>query len=137
MEDMVGLEEPFKEEEIKDAIWSCEGSKSLGPDDMSLLFFKKCWSFIKDDVCACFQDFRSGAVLSKSITSSFLTLIPKSSNPMGLDDYRPIFLVGSIHKIFSKLFASRIKKILHNIISPSQTAFVSGRQLVDGVLVAK
>ncbi|XP_058725807.1 uncharacterized protein LOC131597111 [Vicia villosa] len=83
-ENRLSLEVPFLEEEIKEAIWSCDGSKN----------------------------FHSGAVLSKSITPSFLTLIPKKSNPLGLDDYRMICLVGCIYKIISKLLACRIKKVL-------------------------
>lgn len=41
-EDSVGLENPFTELEIKEAVWSCDGSKIPGPDGFSLLFFKKC-----------------------------------------------------------------------------------------------
>ncbi|XP_058769267.1 uncharacterized protein LOC131643129 [Vicia villosa] len=92
MEDSHSLETPFLEEEIKEAVWSCDGSKSLGPDGMSLLFIKSCWNYIKKDAFAFLKYFHSGAVLSKSITSSFLTLILKVSNPLGLDDYRPICL---------------------------------------------
>lgn len=36
----LSLEVPFSEEEIKEAVWRCDGSKSAGPDDMSLLFIK-------------------------------------------------------------------------------------------------
>ncbi|XP_058726223.1 uncharacterized protein LOC131597549 [Vicia villosa] len=104
------LELPFKEEEIKEAIWSCDGYKSLGPDGYSILFFKKCWEFVKKDVILCFKDFQTRIVFSKSITSCFLALIPKSNNPIGLDNYRPICLIGSIHKIISKTLAVRIKK---------------------------
>ncbi|XP_058759392.1 uncharacterized protein LOC131632671 [Vicia villosa] len=77
-----------------------------------------------------------GSSLAKSITSSFLALIPKSNNPLGLDDYRPICLVGSIHKIISKALAGRIKQVIGKVISSSQSAFVPGRQLLDGALVA-
>lgn len=66
------LECPFEEDEIKEAVWSCEGSKSPGPDGYSLLSIKKCWKFIKKDVVSCFRDFHCGEVLSKSIISSFL-----------------------------------------------------------------
>ncbi|XP_058742700.1 uncharacterized protein LOC131615246 [Vicia villosa] len=50
--------------------------------------------------------------------------------------YRPICLVGCMYKAISKLLVGRLKKVLHAIISPSQNAFVSGRQLLDGVVVA-
>lgn len=85
---------------------------------------------------SCFRDFYFEAVQSKSITLSFLALIPKSNNLLDLDDYRPICLVGCIHKIISKALARRHKKVIGSIISKIQSAFVHRRQLLDGVLVA-
>ncbi|XP_058784867.1 uncharacterized protein LOC131659732 [Vicia villosa] len=129
LEDSISLEAPFSEEEIKEAVWSCD---FIG---MSLLFIKRYWYFNGKDIVACFRDFHVGAVLSKSITSYFLSLISKVSNPLGLDDNRPICLVGSIYKIISKLLASRIKKVLSSVISNCKSDFVSGRQMIDSVLV--
>ncbi|XP_058783440.1 uncharacterized protein LOC131658124 [Vicia villosa] len=100
-------------------------------DTLSLLFLKKCWPIIKKDMVSCCSDFHTGSVLSKAITSSFLTLIPKSNDPLGLDDYRPIFLIGCIYKIISKLMAGILKKDVGKVISTSQSAFVPGRQLLS------
>ncbi|XP_058760861.1 uncharacterized protein LOC131634226 [Vicia villosa] len=119
IEDRIWVELRFTEVEVKEAIWNCDGSKSPGPDGYSILFIKWCWSFIKEDIMSCFGDFHTGAVLSKSITSSFLALIPKKNNPMDLDDFRPICLVGCIHKILSKVLAGRLKKIVGGVISNS------------------
>lgn len=136
LEDSASLEAPFSELEIREAVWNCNGSKSPGPDGFSILFVKKCWNFIKEDFLSYFKDLHSGSFISKSITSSFLTLIPKSSNPIGLDDYRPICLVGCIYKIIAKVLAGRIKRVLSSIISRCQSAFVLGHQMLDGVLIA-
>ncbi|XP_058784431.1 uncharacterized protein LOC131659235 [Vicia villosa] len=74
--------------------------------------------------------------ISRAVCSSFLTLIPKCKNPLSLDDYRPICLVGCMYKVVAKLLAGRLKGVLNSIIFNSQSAFVPGRQLLDGVLVA-
>ncbi|XP_058751103.1 uncharacterized protein LOC131624143 [Vicia villosa] len=75
-------------------------------------------------------------VPSKTILSSFITLIPKRDCPKSLDDYRLIFLVGCLYKALPKLLATRLKRVLGSIISESQSAFVPSRNLLDGVLVA-
>lgn len=39
-------------------------------------------------------------------------------------------------KALSKLLTNRLKRVLSTIVSPCQSAFVPGRQLLDEVLVA-
>lgn len=41
------LVSPFSIEEVKEAVWSCEGNKSLGPDSLNFTFIKSCWGMIK------------------------------------------------------------------------------------------
>lgn len=74
--------------------------------------------------------------MSKVISSSFITLIPKKDCLTSLDDYMPICLVGFLYKTLSKLLVARLKKVLGNFISENKSAFVPGRNLMDGVLVA-
>lgn len=61
-------------------------------------------------------------------------LIPKIDHPQGLKDYRPIFLICCIYKILTKVLANRLKKVLQGFISSCQSAFLLGRQILDGVL---
>jgi len=54
---------------------------------------------------------------------------------MSLNQYRPISLLGSLYKLLSKVLASRLSNEMNSIISVSQSAFLKGRHLVDGVLI--
>jgi hypothetical protein len=44
-------------------------------------------------------------------------------------------LLGCIYKIIAKVLAARLAKVIGPLISKSQTAFLKGRQLVEGVVV--
>ncbi|XP_039043460.1 uncharacterized protein LOC120182600, partial [Hibiscus syriacus] len=57
-------------------------------------------------------------------------------NPEGIEDYRPISLVGSLYKIISKVLARRLAAVISVLVSPSQFAFIPGRQLLDCVFLA-
>ncbi|GAU51623.1 hypothetical protein TSUD_414500 [Trifolium subterraneum] len=134
-EDNAFLIQPFVEEEVKEVVWSCDGNKSPVPDGFNFNFLKECWSMVKGDVLEFLNEFHDSAVLPKAITASFLTLIPKKDHPQHLSDYRPICLIGLLYKILSKLLACRLKKELGKLISPCQSAFLPGRQILDGVVV--
>ena len=63
-------------------------------------------------------------------------MIPKVEKPLSIEDYRPISMVGALYKIVSKIRSSSLKKVIAPLIDESQTAFVTNRQILDGVLIA-
>ncbi|GKU98657.1 hypothetical protein SLEP1_g11630 [Rubroshorea leprosula] len=130
------LTKPFTEEEVKTAVWNCDSTKAPGPDGFTLGFIKSEWEVIKADIMEFLKDFHSNRKLVKGSNASFLVLIPKTENPQGVEEYRPISLIGCTYKILAKLLANRLSKTLNSIIGENQSAFIEGRQLVDGVVVA-
>ena len=127
---------PFSLEEVKAAVWDCNNFKSLGPDDISFGFIKEFWDILKDDVMRFMVEFHRNGRLTKGINSTFIALIPKVVSPQRLNDFRPISLVGSMYKILSKVLANRLRSIMRSIISDSQSSFIKGRKILDGILVA-
>lgn len=99
LEDNALLTSCFTQEEIKEAVWSCDGDKSPSPDGFNFTFFKKLWDVIKEEGCGMIHEFHLNASLPKGVCSSFIALIPKNENPQGLDDFRSTSLIGSIHKL--------------------------------------
>ena len=126
----------FTEEEVKAAVWECEGSKSPSPDGFNFNFLKNCWDFLKKDIMDAIHHFEATGCVPKGCKASFIALVPKIREPLTLDQYRPFSLVGAIYKIITKVLAGRIKSVLPTIIDVSQTAFLKGRGLLDTVLVA-
>lgn len=52
-----------------------------------------------------------------------------------MSDYRPISLIGCMYKVLGKLLANRLRVAISEVIGETQSAFISGHQLVDSVLV--
>ena len=71
-----------------------------------------------------------------SINRTFITLIPKVKSPVRVSEYRPIALCNILYKLISKVLANRLKKILHYVISESQSAFQSSKAITDNILIA-
>jgi len=126
----------FSKEEIKNAVWNCDSSKSPSPDGFNFSFIKHSWDLIKNDICLAVKDFVVSGSWPRVSNASFICLVPKSDNPQSLGDFKPISLVGCVYKIISKLLSLRLKKVLCKVIDSRQSAFLEGKDLMDSVLVA-
>jgi len=131
-----GLIKPSSVDEVKAAVWDCDNFKCPGPDGIFFGFIKDFWDILKDDVLCFLHEFHRNGRLSKGINSTFIGLIPKVDSPQRLNDFRPISLVGSMYKILAKVLANRLRSVIGSVISDSQSAFIKGRQILDGILVA-
>lgn len=83
-----------------------------------------------------FQEFYSNRKRARGVNSSFISLIPKKENRINLTEYRPISLVSYIYKVVAKVLSRRLRKVLPKLIGEVQTAFLGGRCILDGVLIA-
>ncbi|KAK2385146.1 hypothetical protein QL285_072415 [Trifolium repens] len=126
---------PFSMEEIEEVVRCSDGNKSPGPDGFNFAFVKNFWNLLKGDIRILFDQFHGNSCLPKSFLSYFVTLIPKVCSPNSLSDFRPISLLGCLYKIIAKVLTKRLARVMDSIISPTQSAFIKGRNLVDGVLV--
>ncbi|KAJ9553900.1 hypothetical protein OSB04_017945 [Centaurea solstitialis] len=132
----LSLELPFEEDEVWLAIKDCGSDKSPGPDGFSFGFVKKFWGILRVEFMEALRWFWDKEVMGPGCNSSFLTLIPKTSNPCGLSDFRPISLIGVFYKVVTKVLAQRLKKVIANVISEPQSAFIKNRNILDGMLIA-
>jgi hypothetical protein len=57
------LERPFEEDEVKSTIFSCEGSRALGPNGFSITGFQTSWEVIKEDLTDVFKSFEKDGTI--------------------------------------------------------------------------
>ncbi|XP_061983093.1 uncharacterized protein LOC133702794 [Populus nigra] len=84
-------------EEVKQAVWDCDGSKAPGHDRFTFSFYKKVWNLISSDIFVMVKEF-------------FRTVV--------------------------KLLSTRLRSVLPDVISVNQFAFIAGRQILDGFMIA-
>lgn len=129
------LDKMVTDEEIRKAVWDCGTNKAPGPDGFTFEFFRMFWDILKMDVGSAVKHFFTKASFPAGCNSSFIALIPKIHNAKFVKDFRPISLIGSMYKIIGKILANRITEVIDSLISQEQSAFVKGRQILDGPMI--
>ena len=102
---------------------------------MVLFFFKNCWEILKGDIINMFKDFHEGLFDIKWLNYGVITLVAKLKEANSIKQYMPICLLNVDYKCFTKVLTNRLVPIATKIIGESQTGFVKGRNILDGVVV--
>jgi len=123
------------EDEIKEALFSMEDNKAPGPDGFPAEFYQHFWEAIKGDLMQMFRDLARGHLPLFSPKFDVITLIPKVQEANVIQQYRPICLLNVSFKIFTKVVTNRLNLIADKVVSPSQTTFMRGRNILEGVVI--
>ena len=126
----------FSELEVRNALHQMHPTKALGPDGMSPIFYQKYWNVVGHNVTNSVLQILNTGCMPNGWNETYICLIPKVSSPQKMSEYRPISLCNVLYKIVAKVLANRLKLILPEVISESQSAFVPGRQITDNVIAA-
>jgi hypothetical protein len=125
----------FTIDEVKKVVFSMEHNKAPRPDGFPAEFYQVFWEVIKDDLFVLFVDFHQNSLPVLSLNFGVITLIRKKDNANKIQDYRPICLLNVSFKIITKVLTNRIGLVADKIVSPSQAAFMPGRNIHEGVII--
>ena len=125
----------FSEKEIRDAVFQMEHNKSPGPDGFPAEFYQFFWETVTADLIQLFVEFHRGELPLHSLNFGVITLLPKKEDATKVQQYRPICLLNVSFKIFTKVLTNRLSIVAQKIIRPSQTAFIPGRHILEGVVI--
>ena len=102
------------------------------------------WWKLSDEKCLPKQALNFRAILRninfgtifRNINNTYIALIFKTKDSGLITQYCPVSLCNVLYKIMFKMLVKRLKLILPNLISDSQSAFVLRRLITDNILVA-
>ena len=86
-------------EEVKDAVWSCESSKSPGYDGFNFKFIKNMWEVIGGEIVNFVLNFFECGYFPNEINMMWVVLILKIDDAVELNQYKPISMVGCLYKV--------------------------------------
>jgi len=102
------------------------------------VFYKKCWSIIKEDLVQAVMSFYGHRTARLDlINEENIVMLPKIQDVASLSYYRPISLINSVVKIITKILANRLAPHLNSLVSHAQNAFIKKRCIHDNFLYAQ
>ncbi|GJV18038.1 hypothetical protein Tco_1363361 [Tanacetum coccineum] len=93
------------------------------------------WELLKTVILKFVNSFFATRKMPSGSHSSFITLVPRVSNPVHIKYFRPISLIGIHYKIIAKNLANRLSKVIDKTVSHEQSDFIAGHQILDGPLM--
>ena len=127
------LSREFEVNEVEVALQQMALLKAPGPDGMSPLFNQHFWGTVHHDVTSSILMWLNSDTLPTSLNHTFITLIPKINSLEHAHQFCPISLCNVLYKIFSKVLANRIKKVLPSIITEHQSTLTKDRLISDNI----
>ena len=115
--------------ELSSALSNLNGNSVAGIDGLTVSFFKMFWNRLNQPLFNCFEEALEKGELTVSQKRGIITLLHKGKDRKELNNWRPITLLNTDYKIFSKVIASRLQHVISDIISKSQKGFIKGRNI--------
>ncbi|KAJ0052838.1 hypothetical protein Pint_03233 [Pistacia integerrima] len=130
------LVKQISNEEVEKDVFNMNGLGSPRSDGFPAIFYQKHWMIIGPSVCATVRDAFCSGSWPQDFNATLIALIPKVKTPSKVSEFRPISLCNILYKILANVLANRPQKILPQIISPSQSAFIPDWLITDNAIVA-
>ena len=107
---------------------SFSNNKFLGNDGATKEFYETFWEELKQPFMNSLNQAKVGKKLVTSQRQAVIKLLEKKNKDKRLiSNWRTVALLNVDYKIISKVFASRLKKVLPNLLSSQQTAYIAQR----------
>lgn len=65
----------------------------------------------------------------------FISLIPKVKCLVSMNGFKSILLLGWVHKLIGKVLIGRLRIVINQFVSQSQTTFIRGYSIHDGWII--
>lgn len=131
------IDNPLTLIEIENALMSMESGKSPGIDGLPMDFYKAFWDCLGEDLLAVLRECLEEGCLPLSCRRAVITLLPKKGNLQNISNWRPVSLLCSDIKILAKALASRLKKVIGQVVHPDQSYCIPGRSIFDNIAVVR
>jgi ribonuclease HI/exonuclease III len=155
------MAQPISTEEIRTELMNTKNGKSPGPSGIPYEFWKH-WEKLRpkgkrekpsknasewktllheldiiDTMSHVFKDIWENGLHNNTFNKGVMTLLYKKKDRQNIANYRPITLLNSDYKLYTKAISARLGKIAQTLIHPDQQGFIPKRGLQDATRLSR
>lgn len=127
----IHIQRAFTLQAVVEALSSMENSKATGIDGLPVEFYESCWSILANDLLEVLNYSVARVKLPISCHRAVLdvlTLLPKKGDLYEIENWRSVCFCTDC-KIFSKVLACRLRKVIDQVIHDDQSYCIPGRSI--------
>uniref|UniRef100_A0A8R1I6J1 Reverse transcriptase domain-containing protein n=1 Tax=Caenorhabditis japonica TaxID=281687 RepID=A0A8R1I6J1_CAEJA len=121
--------------EVEHAIVTSKTNISPGPDQITMLQLKLGIESIAPHLTAALNQVLTNGRTPEDWKTVKISLLPKTTKPKKVKDYRPVALSSIVSKLFTKILTRRITAKSEDYLEESQAGFRRGRRCADNIQV--
>lgn len=135
--ELAHLDDCISEQEVHLALGQMPKNRASGPDGIPIEFYQSFWDLVRPNLMGIIGQFHNSKSNVSCVNKTQITLISKKEDASQIRDFRPISVINTTTKLFTKVLVNRLQSIMPMIISNKQTAFVKARSMMKSFLVAR
>jgi hypothetical protein len=124
---------PITEEELHGAVMNGKKKKAPGYDGICTDFLQVAWPTIREDLLQIVNSMYKDGGIAPTQTKGVIVYVPKSTSSTTLGEYRPLKLLNSDIKLFSRSLLNLMRPWLDDILQPSQHCGVRENNILDAI----
>ena len=114
----------IEDEEVEKIMAQLTLGKQPGPNRVPNAVFRCLSSVFAPKLAQVLRDAVGGAPLPPSMMEGDICVLHKKKARTDVRNYRPITLLNSDYKVYTKVLANRLKEVVHQFVSEAQKGFV-------------
>ena len=118
------LDLPINILEIRAVMDKLPLGKQAGPNRIPMGVYRVLSKFFAPYLCKVFKEARRVQRLPASMLNGDITLLFKKKDREDVRNYRPLTMLNTDYKIYTKILANRLKTVVHQFVAECQKGFV-------------
>ena len=131
------LDEPFTKDEVARVMENLPVGKQAGPNRVPGGLFKRMVTVFAEPFADMINEASRTGTLPKHFLEGDISMLYKKGDREDPRNYRPITLLNSDYKIYTRVLAHRMAKVVHEFVAECQKGFVPDTFIAEATMLTR